>query len=175
MSRYGILGFLDDLCNWYGKELFKKDKNDPERRWAFSGINKFEGFETPLEALNAFLMYDRIIGSLNDLREDGQVILDIQIIGDIKDGEEIWSVDIHQDEIDHKCDIEHPWTVTSQKKVDLDKEESRLSERVIVTDKPFSGQAVIDALEGWLRDRDYTFSVRLVNTDPAGRRSRPGA
>jgi hypothetical protein len=156
-----ILEYLYDLTEWYGRQLYKKDENDPERRWFF-GAYKFEGIETPLEALAEFLAEEKIVEALDDLTENRQAILDIYYIGDIKEGDEIWSVDVRQDEISQEYGIERIWIVVSQKKLGLDKNEKNQPERVIVTEKPFSSQAVIDAVQRWLKDRNYTFSVRLV-------------
>jgi hypothetical protein len=161
VRRGQILGYLDSLCEWYGRQLYRKEKSDPERKWLFRGL-EFEGIETPLEALNAFVANERIIDALDDLKEDKQAILDIYYTDDVEEGAEIWSVDVCQDEISQEYDIEQIWTVVSQKKLDIDKNEKKQPEWVIVTDKPFSGQVVIDAVQEWLKDRSYTFALRLV-------------
>jgi hypothetical protein len=159
--RSRILAYLYDLAEWYGRQLHKKDKNDPERRRFFRAY-KFEGVETPLEALERFLAEEKIIKALDGLAEDKRVILDIHYDEDVNEGEEVWSVDLRQDEIRREYGIERIWTVVSQKKLGLDKTEKNQPEWIIVTDKPFSSQAVINAVQEWLKDRNYTFSVRLV-------------
>ncbi len=168
MKRNRNLNFLDNLCIWYGKELYKKDKSDPERKWFLRDF-EFEGIDTPIEALKAFVTSEQIINALDELEENNQVILDIYHLEDIKEGAEAWSVDVYQDYINNRCGLQWTWTVISQKELELDEEErgKRQPEWVIMVDKPFSKQVVIDTIAKWLRDRHYNFTVRLIEPEQA--------
>lgn len=168
MKRNRTINYLENLCIWYGKELYKKDKSDPDRKW-FLWDFEFEGIDTPLEALEAFVTREQIINALDELGENNQVILDIYYLEDIKEGAEAWSVDVYQDYINNRCGLQWTWTVISKKELELDEEEKgkRQPEWVIIVDKPFSRQVVIDTIGNWLKDRHYNFTVHFIEPEQA--------
>jgi hypothetical protein len=106
--------------------------------------------------------------ALNELREEGREILDIYYPEEIRLGEEKWSVDVYQDEINERCHLNWTWTVLSKKQLEIDNEkEDNLLDWVIEVDEPFSDEVVCQALEKWLRDRGYEFRVRLISLEKA--------
>jgi hypothetical protein len=115
------------------------------------------------------MTYKKMRKALDELREEGHEILDIYYAEEIDPGEEEWSVDVYQDEINERCHLNWTWTVMSRKQLVVDREEeSDLAEWVIVVEEPFSDDVVCKAVEGWLLDRGYEFGVRMVPLEEAG-------
>lgn len=167
-ARKGTLRLLADLYGWYKEETYKKAENDPDRKLFFSK-GHFVGIDEPLEALRQLVAYEKMLFVLDELQENAQAVLEIHYTEDVKEGEEVWSTDVRQDEINERCGTERAWTLISKKQLDLDPEKKgkRHPDCVIVVDKPFSRQTVVDSLERWLYDRGYTFTVELVEPGQA--------
>ena len=100
--------------------------------------------------------------ALNKLREESREILDIYYPEEVSLGEEEWSVDAYQNEINERCHLNWTWTVLSKKQLEIDNEkEDNFPDWVIVADEPFSDEVVCKALEKWLQDRGYEFRVKM--------------
>ncbi len=164
-ARQRLLGFLDELCEWYEKELDKKETEAPKRKIVLFK-EEFEGIDNPLEALREYVEYEKLISAINDLEEAGQTVLNVYYREKIEKDADVWSVDVGQDEISKICGCESVRTVVSQKYLDLVEAKKKHSRWTIVVEKPFSDQAVLDAIESWLRDRGFNFEVRM--TAPPG-------
>ena len=83
-------------------------------------------------------------------------------------GEESWSVDVYQDEVNERCRLNWTWTVISKKELEAEGEkEEELPEWEEVVDEPFSDEVVRSAIEKWLRGRGYEFGVRMISLEQA--------
>ena len=105
---------------------------------------------------------------LDELWQEGHEILDIYYPEEISPGEEEWSVDVYQDEINELCHLNWTWTVMSQKQLEIDGEkEDDLPDWIVVVEEPFSDEVVCKSIEGWLRDRGYKFGIKMVSLEQA--------
>ena len=105
---------------------------------------------------------------LDELREEGKEILDIYYAEEMSPGEEEWSVDIYQDELNERCHLNWTWTVMNKKELERDSEkEDELPEWMVVVEEPFSDEVVCKAVEKWLRGRGYEFGVRMIELEQA--------
>ncbi|MBA7511259.1 hypothetical protein ES705_03250 [subsurface metagenome] len=83
-------------------------------------------------------------------------------------GEESWSVDVYQDELNERCGLNWTWAVINRKELEMDGEkEEELPEWEVVVEEPFSEEVVCKAIEKWLRGRGYEFGVRMVELEQA--------
>jgi len=83
-------------------------------------------------------------------------------------GEESWSVDVYQDDVNERCGLNWTWTVISKKELEAEGEkEEELPEWEEVVDEPFSDEVVRSAIEKWLRGRGYEFGVRMISLEQA--------
>jgi len=57
----------------------------------------------PVESIERFLTYEKMRSALTELWEEGHETLDIYYPEDIHQGEESWSVDVYQDEVNERC------------------------------------------------------------------------
>jgi len=105
---------------------------------------------------------------LDELWQEDHEILDIYYPEEISLGEEEWSVDVYQDEINDLCHLNWTWTVVSKRQLEIDGEkEDDLPDWVIVVEGPFSDEVVCNAIERWLRSRGYKFGVRMISLEQA--------
>jgi hypothetical protein len=159
-KRNKNLRFLDDLCTWYGE----KDKS--KRRHPIGSLLRetdFNGVEDPIVALKEYVTYEEMITALDTLEENGQTILDIYYVESVKEGEESWSINVHQEQINRLCGFNWAWTILGKKQDDIDKEKRKgKAPSTIVVNKPFTEQAVVDAMGQWLGKRGYTFVVNII-------------
>ena len=162
--------FLSDLSEWYGKKLYLK-KEDERTGLEFHllwNLRHLRGALSPVESIERFLAYKEMIKTLDNLWDAGYEVLDIYYPEDIKPGEELWSVDVYQDEINERCRMNWTWTVISRKQLEAEGErEDHQPEWAIVIDAPFSEDAIKDAIEKWLKGRGYSFNVRLITLKEA--------
>jgi len=105
---------------------------------------------------------------LDELWQEDHEILDIYYPEEISLGEEEWSVDVYQDEVNDLCRLNWTWTVVSKRQLEIDGEkEDGLPDWVIVVEGPFSDEVVCNAIERWLRDKGYKFGVRMISLEQA--------
>lgn len=106
---------------------------------------------------------------LDDLCREGQKTLDIYFAEDISLGDENWFVDVMQDEINERCNMNWTWTVISRKEFEQENEENEeeIADWEIIVDKPFSDIVVKEAIENWLKERGHKFSVSLIPFEDA--------
>ncbi|GFO95950.1 hypothetical protein ig2599ANME_0132 [groundwater metagenome] len=159
--------FLDDLREWYGEKLYE---NPPTGLSAlrFWNLSDLKGSRDPVESIERFLSYRKMRKALDELWEEGHEVLDIYYPEEMSPGEESWSVDIYQDEINERCDMNWTWTVINKKQLDKEGEiEDELAEWEIVVDEPFSEAAVVESVRTWLGDRRYEFGVRMIEMEQA--------
>ena len=162
--------FLSDLSEWYGKKLYLKKEDERTGLWfhLLWNLRHLRGALSPVESIERFLNYKEMIKTLGNFRDEGYEVLDIYYPEDIKQGEELWSVDVYQDEINERSRLNWTWTVISRKQLEADDEqEDHQPEWAIVSDAPFSEEAVKGAIEKWLKEREYNFTVRLITLDQA--------
>ena len=162
--------FLSDLSEWYGKKLYLK-KEDERTGLEFHllwNLRHLRGALSPVESIERFLAYKEMIKTLDNLWDVGYEVLDIYYPEDIKQGEELWSIDVYQDEINERCRLNWTWTVISKKELEAEGEqEDHQPESAIVIDAPFSEGAIKDAIEKWLKEMGYSFNVRLITLKEA--------
>lgn len=161
--------FLDDLREWYGERLYEKAEDFTAKRiWLIWNLKHLKGALNPVESIERFMTYKKMRDVLDELQDEGQEILDIYYPEQMSPGEEAWSVDVYQDEVNERCHLNWTWTVISKKQLEIDDEkEDCLPEWTIVVDEPFSDEVVGKAIEKWLQDRGYEFRVRMVSLDQA--------
>ncbi|MEA2033244.1 MAG: hypothetical protein U9N41_06640 [Euryarchaeota archaeon] len=106
--------------------------------------------------------------ALAELWKEGHETLDIYYPEDMSQGEESWSVDVYQDELNERCRLNWTWTVISKKELEEEGgKEEELPEWEEVVDEPFSEEVVCKAIEKWLRGRGYEFGVRMISLEQA--------
>lgn len=122
----------------------------------------------PVESIERFVTYKHMKRALAELWEEGHETLDIYYPEDMSQGEESWSVDVYQDEVNERCGLNWTWTVISKKELEAEGEkEEELPEWEEVVDEPFSDEVVCKAIEKWLRGRGYEFMVRMIPLEQA--------
>ena len=161
--------FLDDLHEWYGERLYEKSEDSVNKRiWLIWNLRHLKGALNPVESIERFMTYKKMMNILNELWEKGRETLDIYYPEQMSVGEEKWSVDVYQDEINERCHLNWTWTVISKKQLEMEEEkEDYLPEWTIMVDEPFSDEVVCKAIEKWLHDRGYEFEVKMVSPDQA--------
>jgi len=127
-----------------------------------------KGARDAIESIERFLTYEKMREALDELWKEGHETIDIYYPEDIGTGEESWSVDVFQDEVNERCGLNWTWTVISRKELEKEGEkEDELPEWDIVVDEPFSDRVVCDAIEKWLRNRRHEFGVRMIPMEQA--------
>ena len=169
-EKHSYQRFLEDLGEWYGERLHEHAETDSIAEFRFIWNSRhLRGALSPVESIERFMTYKKMRKALDELREEGHEILDIYYAEEIDPGEDEWSVDVYQDEINDRCHLNWTWTVMSRKQLVIDgEEESDLPEWVIVVEEPFSDAVVCKAVERWLLGRGYDFEVRMIPLEEAG-------
>lgn len=161
--------FLDDLREWYGEGLHEKSEDAIAKHiWFVWNLRHLKGALNPVESIERFMTYKKMMKVLDELWEEGHEILDIYYPEEIGLGEEEWSVDVYQDEINERCHLNWTWTVMSKRRLEIDGErKGDLADWVVVVEEPFSDEVVCKAVGGWLRDRGYKFRIKMVSLEQA--------
>jgi hypothetical protein len=162
--------FLEDLREWYGERLHERPETDSgfERFRFIWNSRHLKGCMNPVESIERFLTYEKMRRALAELWKEGHEILDIYYPEDMSQGEESWSVDVYQDELNERCGLNWTWTVISKKELEAEGEkEKELPEWEEVVEEPFSDEVVCKAIEKWLRGRGYEFGVRMISLEQA--------
>lgn len=159
--------FLEDLREWYGEKLYEEPPTGLSALH-FWNLNDLKGAKDPVEAIERFLSYRKMIESLDELKNQGHEVLDIYYPEEMSTGEESWSVDVYNDEINERCDLNWTWTIINKKELEKeDEKEDELAQWNIVVDEPFSEAVVVEAIRKWLEDRRYEFGVRMIEMETA--------
>jgi len=109
-----------------------------------------------------------MIKTLDKLWKEGMETLEIYYPEEMCEGEDAWSVDVYQDEINDRCKLNWTWTVINKKQLGMEGEkEEDLPEWNIVVDEPFSDSIVCGAVKKWLRSRGFQFQVKMIPLDQA--------
>ncbi|MEA1906611.1 MAG: hypothetical protein U9N12_06625 [Euryarchaeota archaeon] len=169
-EKHSYQRFLEDIREWYGERLHEHAETDSMTELRFIWNSSYlRGALSPVESIERFMTYKKMRRVLDELREEGYEILDIYYAEEINPGDDEWSVDVYQDEINERCHLNWTWTVVSRKQLAVDsEEESDLPEWVIVAEEPFSDAVVCKAIERWLLGMGYDFGVRMVPLEEAG-------
>jgi len=161
------LRFLKNLREWYGEKLYEKPPTGLSALH-FWNLSDLKGAKDPVESIERFLSYRKIIEALDDLRDEGNEVLDIYYPEEMTPGEESWSVDVYNDEINERCDLNWTWTVINRKQLEIEGEnEDELESWNIVVDEPFTEAVVVEAVRKWLENRRYDFGVRMIEMEKA--------
>lgn len=162
--------FLGDLREWYGERLYEKSEDATSKRiWLIWNLRHLKGALNPVESIERFTSYKKMMKVLDELWQGGHEILDIYYPEEISLGEEEWSVDVYQDEINELCHLNWTWTVMSKRQLEIDGEkEDDLPDWIVVLEEPFSDEVVCKSIEGWLRDRGYKFGIKMVSLEQVG-------
>jgi len=169
-EKHSYERFLKDLREWYGERLHEKPETDSAiDRFRFIWNSRYlKGALNPVESIERFITYNEMREGLDELREEGKEILDIYYAEEMSPGEEEWSVDVYQDELNERCHLNWTWTVMNKKELERDSEkEDELPEWMVVIEEPFSDEVVCKAVEKWLRGRGYEFGVRMIELEQA--------
>ncbi len=159
--------FLKDLREWYGEKLYEKPPTGLSALH-FWNLSDLKGAKDPVESIERFLSSRKMRKALDKLWEEGYEVLDIYYPEDMSPGEESWSVDVYNDEINERCDLNWTWMVINKKQLEKEGEkEDELAEWEIVVDEPFSEAVVVEAIRKWLEDRRYEFGVRMIEIEKA--------
>ncbi len=160
--------FLEDVREWYSEKVYEKPELDLTTISFLQNSRHLKGARDAIESIERFLTYKNMMEALDMLWKEGHEILDIYYPEDISTGEESWSVDVYQDELNERCHLNWTWTVISRKELEKEGEkEDESPEWEIVVDEPFSDRVVCDAIEKWLRDRRYEFGVKMIPLEQA--------
>jgi len=161
--------FLEDLREWYGERLYERPETDAFERIRFIWNSRhLKGALNPVESIERFMTYNMMRKALGELWEEDREILDIYYAEEMSPGEESWSVDIYQDELNERCHLNWIWTVISKKQLEQEGEkEEELPEWAVVVEELFSDEVVCKAIEKWLRGRGYEFGVRMIALEQA--------
>jgi len=162
--------FLEDLREWYGERLHERPEPDSgiERLRFIWNSRHFKGCMNPVESIERFITYKQMRKALGELWEEGRETLDIYYPEDMHLGEDSWSVDVYQDEVNERCHLNWTWTVISKKELESEGEnEEELPEWKVVVEEPFSDEVVCKAIEKWLRGRGYEFKLRMISSEQA--------
>jgi len=169
-EKHSYQRFLEDLGEWYGERLYEYVRTDSTTELRFIWNSRhLMGTLSPVESIERFMTYKKMGKVLDELQEEDYEILDIYYAEEIDSGEDEWSVDVYQDEVNERCHLNWTWTVMSRKQLAVDREEeSDLPEWVIVVEEPFSDAVVCKAIGRWLLGRGYDLGVRMVPLEEAG-------
>ena len=169
-EKHSYQRFLEDLGEWYGERLYEYVETDSTTELRFIWNSRhLMGTLSPVESIERFMTYKKMGKVLDELQEEDYEILDIYYAEEIDSGEDEWSVDVYQDEVNERCHLNWTWTVMSRKQLAVDREEeSDLPEWVIVVEEPFSDAVVCKAIGRWLLGRGYDLGVRMVPLEEAG-------
>lgn len=167
-EKHSVERFLEDLREWYGEKLYEKPESSLAMLSFIFSSRHLKGAKNPLESVERFLNYREMIEALDELREEERETLEIYYPEEMTPGEETWSVDVYQDDLNERCRLNWTWTVISRKQLEADGEkEDELPEWNIVVDEPFSDELVSKAVEKWLREQGYEFGVRMIPFEQA--------
>ncbi|RZN39081.1 MAG: hypothetical protein EFT35_04025 [Methanophagales archaeon ANME-1-THS] len=161
---------MEDLREWYGERRHERPETDSgiERLRFILNSRHLKGCVNPVESLERFLTYKCMKRALAELQEKGHDVLDIYYPEEMRQGEERWSVDVYQDELNECCRLNWTWTVISKKELEAEGEnEEELPEWEIAVDAPFSDDGIKKAIEKWLRGEGYEFGVRMIELEQA--------
>lgn len=168
-EKYLYIRFLNNLGEWYGERLHEKSDDVTSKHiWLISNLRHLKGALTPVESVERFMVYKKMLKVLNELWRKGHEVLNIYYPEEMATGEVEWAVDVYQDEINERCHLNWTWTVLSRKQLEIDGEkEDELPEWVIVSDDPFSDEVICHAVGKWLQDRGFEFGVKMISPEEA--------
>ena len=169
-EKRSYVRFLEDLREWYGERLHERPEPDSgiERLRFIWNSRHLKGCMNPVESIERFITYKQMRKALGELWEEGRETLDIYYPEDMHLGEDSWSVDVYQDEVNERCHLNWTWTVISKKELESEGEkEEELPEWKVVVEEPFSDEVVCKAIEKWLRGRGYEFKLRMISPEQA--------
>lgn len=169
-QKHTYARFLSDVREWYGERLYERPETDSgigQLRFLWNSSH-LKGALNLIESIERFITYNEMREGLDELREEGHEILDIYYAEEMSPGEEEWSVDVYQDELNERCRLNWTWTVMNKKQLERDSEkEDELPEWMVVVEEPFSDEVVCRAVEKWLSGRGYEFGVRMIELEHA--------
>lgn len=168
-EKNSLIRFLDDLHEWYSEKLYEQPNDAMVKKFRFfHNLRYLRGASDPMESIERFMTYRKMMKTLEELWQEGHEILDIYYPEEMRSGEEVWSVDVYQDEINERCQLNWTWTVISKKQLEMDGEkEDELPEWNIAVEEPFSDEVVSKAVQRWLRDRGYQFGIKMIPLEQA--------
>lgn len=83
-----------------------------------------------MESIERLLTYKEMRKVLDELWEEGHEIHDICYAEEMSLGEEEWSVDVYQDELNERCHLNWTWTVMSKKQLERADSHGEIGERI---------------------------------------------
>jgi hypothetical protein len=160
--------FLYDVMEWYGNKYYERPPTGLEGLGFFENSSFLKSTNDPIESIRSFLSYEKMVEVLDDLRNEEIETLEIYYPEEMSPGEEKWSVDVYQDEINERCHCNWTWTVINRKELEQEGEKKdEMPEWEILVDEPFSEEVVTKAVKKWLNDRGYQFTVKMIPIEDA--------
>lgn len=160
-------GFLKEVGEWYAKSEEEREDMSPFEAFGFRESRFLKNASTPLQAIQDFLSYEKLLDSLADL-EDKEDTLQIYWLEDIEEGREKWAVDVLNDELNERCGTNWVWTVISQAQLDEEGDDvTDIAPWHISTEDKYSGDAVVSAVSNWLSRRGYDLDVEIIPPEDA--------
>jgi len=104
------------------------------------------------------------------MQDSGVRTIDVYHAEMINDGELAWSVDAMCDEVNVLAESSWTWTIYSLAEVGKILEEDSIfvsDDWEIITNKPFSDNAICAAIGEWLLVHEISMQVRMIDADDA--------
>jgi hypothetical protein len=154
-KRGDCLRFLDELVALHDPQL-------REKGWTKALLGRVGEFLTatmePLETAHRFVEAAKMENALAYIMERGYDVINISMEEDTTQGQATWCVHVCQDALSSLSGLEWIWEVRSATSPDT----PQYPGRTIVTEVPFSPEAVREAVQEWLKVNGYHFEVRLM-------------
>ncbi|MCF8107702.1 MAG: hypothetical protein K9J81_01785 [Desulfohalobiaceae bacterium] len=154
---------MEKLGRHFGKKA-REERADLSSSWNDLWLPvSIRSAADPLEAIEQFRIEKKIDNTLAALWEEGHDPLPITYEGDASLGQESWSVDVSQAEINKRCGLTVTWTIKSTKRLKAEGIAERdLPERVLMLDEPFSEEAISRVVKRQVQTPQHPFGVILT-------------
>ena len=120
-----------------------------------------EGSMGPIEAVERFLTDRTMEMALRELWAEGTTVPKVYYPEEMPPGERLWSVDVHQDELNERYGFNRTWTVVSEARLAEDGETAdSIPNWMLAVNEPFSDEVVIGAVTDWLTRRGHPIVSR---------------
>lgn len=156
--------FLDSLCRHFKKE------NAVENSCVSSPLSllftpaAIRSASNPLEAIEQFIINEKIWETLTDLWEEGHDPLPVSYEKETSQSQEHWSVKVNQAEINRRCGLDKTWTVKSKGLLNFEGIDTKnLPERVLVRDGQFTEEELIRMVKAQVQSVEHPFEVVIMN------------
>jgi putative toxin-antitoxin system antitoxin component (TIGR02293 family) len=147
--------FLSDIVAWFTLGPEERKDTVPFNKTLLISPDVTNAAD-PLTAIRHFLEANRVQDGLDDLARKGHLTLNVSYRSEATEGQPSWTAYVSQDDVNRYANLDWTWVVESKEEI-----ASSHPRRRIVVDQPFSLDAIRVAIEKWLVDNEYEFSVRI--------------